>query len=69
MEVNKKSDATTGELLSIEFVGKGEEDFRAGIKQWIRDNLPDMTIADFFDRLMEFRQTGHCSISMEGWEE
>lgn len=63
MEVNKKSDAATGDLISIELIIKGDEDYKNAVKLYVRNEL-GMGYEEFFNRLMEFRQSGYCSISM-----
>lgn len=64
MEV-KETKTQEGIVTRIEFIGGGgEEDFRVEVWRWIQRFYPDMTLQQFFGRLMEFRQNGYCSISM-----
>ena len=64
MQVNKKSDTATGKLISIELTSPADgEDFKQAVKVYVQSEL-QMDYAEFFQRLMEFRQNGYCSISM-----
>ncbi len=61
IEVTKQEDED-GAILTIEFSGQAPA-LKAGINRWLLANYPEMTMAQFFDKIVEYRP-GYCRISM-----
>ena len=62
MRVNKVEEPA-GDLVKIELIHTGNENFKDDLKAWIRTYYPTWNYEEFFNRLLLF-QAGTCIIDV-----